>query len=208
MILLYFIGCDTAQINTGFSVIDAEDTAVFSTCFGREIPEETKGKDIPDFKKNYEQLKLFKHYIDLYLKKDSIGMIVFEGPDYGGSNITQISIGSIHGAYWQFCMERELNFAIVTPKSVNYSVFGTAKDIKKRDTIAAMKDRYQSIKIRDSNMADSLAMASLARKFYYLMHGGVELTKGEKEVLLSEKKLKGEKKGLIYKRDKKYVLFD
>ena len=153
-------------------------------------------------------MKLFRKYFEQFSKDDEIKFVLFEGPDYGSSNITQISIGSIHGVYWEYCMENEISFAIVTPKSVNYSVFNSAKNITKRDTIKAMKERYPNIKIKDSNMADSLAMASLARKFYFLLNGGIELTEGEKEVLLSKKKYKGEPKGLIYKRDKKFVIFE
>lgn len=207
MIFLLFCGCDVAQVHTGFSIIDEQDKALFSTDFAREIPKGTQGKDVPDFVKNHEQISLFISYIEEYRKKDDIGMILFEGPDYGGTNVTKISIGSIHGVYWEYCMQNKLNFAIVTPKSINYSVFGTAKNISKRDTISEMKKRYPGVKIRDSNMADSLAMASLARKFYLTITSGTILTKGEQEVLLSKKKYKGEQKGLIYKKGKKYMIF-
>lgn len=205
---MLFIGIDPGQTNSGFSIINDKDEALFSTCFGREIPDYAKGKDVPDFIKNAEQRKLMVKYIEEYSKLDEIKMILIEGPSYSASNVTQISIGSLHGMFWDYFMSNSLSFAIVTPKSVNYSVFNTAKDITKRDTINAMKSKYPNIKIRDSNMADSLAMASLARKFYLVTHGGIELTEGEKEVLLSKSKLKGKPKGLIFKRNEKFMLFE
>lgn len=206
---MIFIGVDTAQVNTGFSVVSDKGDALFSTNLGREMPEGSTGKDVPDFIKNAAQRALFVKYFEEYSKDSEVGMVLFEGPDYGSSNITQISIGTIHGILWDYCMQHKINFAIVTPRSVNYAVFGTAKDITKRDTINAMKERHPNIKIRDSNMADSLAMAGLGRKFWYCLQGGeVSLTKGEQEVLLSKRKEKGTPKGLIYKRNIKYMVFD
>ena len=205
---MLFVGIDIAQKQTGFSIVNDKGEAVFSTNFGREVPNESYGKNIPDFIKNAEQRKLWDKYLTEFGKEDQIGMVVCEGPDYGSSNITQISIGSIHGVLWDYLYKNNFNFAIVTPKSVNYAIFGTAKDITKQRTINEMKIRFPNIKIRDSNMADSLAMAHLARKFFELLNGGAELTPGEKEVLASKAKLKGEPKGLIYKHGIKYVLLN
>lgn len=204
---MIFVGCDVGQIHTGLSILDEDNKVLVCTDFFREISEGVQGQEVPDFIKNHAQLDLFKQYLADFTP-DEIGMILFEGPNYGSSNITQISIGSIHGAYWEYCMSNRINFAIVTPKSVNYSVFNSAKDITKRDTINAMKQRYPDVKIRDSNSADSLAMASLARKFWYVMNGGIFLTEGEHEVLLSKRKYKGEPKGLFYQRNKKFMLFE
>lgn len=204
---VYFVGVDTAQVQGGFSVLNDAGTAVCCLNFGREMPRESKGKDVPDFIKNAAQRELFEQHLAPYRKETK--MILFEGPNYGASNITQISIGSIHGVFWDYCMVHKLNFAIVTPRSVNYAVFGTAKDISKQDTINAMKERHPNISIRDSNMADSLAMAGLARKFWLCLQGGqVFLTKGEREVLLSSRLEKGSPKGLIHKRGTKFMLFD
>ena len=203
---MIFVGCDVGQVHTGLSILSEDDKCLFSTDFSRELSEEEFGKDVADFIKNNAQLSLFDKYLKSF--SEPIGMIVFEGPNYGCSNVTQISIGSIHGAYWQYCMFREINFAVVTPKSVNYSVFGTAKDINKRDTINAMKKRYPEAGIRDSNMADSLAMASLARKFWYSIYSEIDLTEGEREVLLSKKLYKGKPKGLFYQQREKYMIFE
>lgn len=203
---MLFVGIDIGQRNTGFSIVNDKGKAIFSTNFGREIPKDLYGKNSPDFIKNAEQRKLWDKYLKEYGAKEPIGMIVVEGPDYGTSNVTQISIGSIHGVLWDYLYFNGYNFAIVTPKSINYAIFGTAKDITKLRTINEMKLRFPNMKIRDSNMADSLAMAHVARKFFELLDGGTELTPGEKEVLASSKKLKGVPKGLIYKYGTKYVL--
>ena len=110
-----------------------------------------------------------------------------------------------------------MNFAILTPKSIQYAIHGTAKDITKKMTMDRMKTIFIDWHAKgliqrkigmNSNMGDALAMAYLAYKLYNLLVNGIELSSGEKEVFVSKSKYKGKPKGLIYNLNTKLFLFD
>lgn len=207
----FYMGIDVAQVQNGISVLDEDSNVVLCTNTSTEMPKSNHGKNVPDFIKNRYQSNFLEKLIDDLSKKGKIKMVVLEGPNYSSSsNVTQISIGSIHGVFWDLLMRKKLNFAIVTPLSVNYFIFGTAKDISKRSTMNKMKEKFNLSKMRDSNCADSLAMSFLAKQFDTLLTRGEDsfLEKQERAILTSKAKYKGEPKGLVFKENIKYYLFD
>lgn len=206
---MYFLGLDPGQKNQGIALIDENDRVIVLEDTGRDFPDELVGRDIPDILKNAYQYEVLDRVISQH-KSENIVMTVMEGPNYSSSaNVTQISIGSIHGQNQIYCFTHKMNFAILTPKSINYAIFGTAKEITKSMTKEEMKKRFPHIGGRlSSNMTDALAMAYLARQLYFLINGGTTLSKGEQEIFLSKKDYKGHPKGLVYNVNNKLFLFD
>ena len=58
------------------------------------------------------------------------------------------------------------------------------------------------------NVSDALAMAYLARQFYLLMTGNVNLTVGQQKVFLSNTKTKNGRRGLVFNFGKRLFIFD
>ena len=117
----------------------------------------------------------------------------------------------------QWCFIHKLSFGVLTPKSINYAHFGTAKDITKRDTMNKMKDdlkdwlskpEFKEFKIKNSNIGDSCAMAQIAIWFYdVLQNPSYDLTSCQKEILTTRRKYKGKEKGLAHRMNDKFMYF-
>ena len=199
-----FVGIDTAQVNQGISFISDSGELIECINTKSEMPKILHTKTTPDNLKNQYQIEKLNSLLEKYGKPK---FVVIEGPSYNSIQTTLVSIGTIHGALQQFLLEKKINYAVVTPLSVNYFIFGTSKNITKIMTINKMKELYKT-KLRDSNMADSLAMATLARKFWLFITTDFTLEKHEAEIISSARKQNGRPKGLIFKRDIKVFIFD
>lgn len=205
----YYLGIDPGQRNQGIAIINENDDVVVLEDTGRKFPKDLVGREVPDILKNAYQYDCLDKIIN-EIGAENIAMTLMEGPNYSASaNVTQISIGSIHGQNQIYMYQHKMNFAILTPKSINFGIFGTAKEITKTMTINEMKKRFPKIGGRlSSNQCDALAMAYLAKKLSLLISDGVELTKGEKEIFVSTAKYKGHAKGLVYNLNNKLFIFD
>jgi hypothetical protein len=135
-----------------------------------------------------------------------------EGANYSStSNVTPISIGSIHGQNQMYFWDNNIDFMILPPRSIQVGVHDTSVDITKQKTKDKMREIFKGQipeKGFSSNMSDALGMAYLARQFYLLMTGQVELSVGQQKIFLSKTKLKNNRRGLIYNFGKRLFIFN
>jgi Holliday junction resolvasome RuvABC endonuclease subunit len=206
-----FIGIDPGQINQGVAVIDKNLKVIKMIDTGYKFPKELRGKNVPDIVKNSYVYYKTKAVVD-EVKAKNIKMCVMEGANYSStSNVTPISIGSIHGQNQMYFWDNNIDFMILPPRSIQVGVHDTSVDITKQKTKDKMREIFKG-QIPDkgfsSNMSDALGMAYLARQFYLLMTGQVELSIGQQKIFLSKTKLKNNRRGLIYNFGKRLFIFN
>jgi len=205
-----FVGIDPGQTNQGVAVIDLDLNIAKLLDTGIGIPEMYKGKNKPDIVRNSYIYYKTKSVIDQF-GAESFKFCVMEGPNYSSKyNVTPISIGSIHGQNQIYFWDQNIDFAVLPPRSIQLAVHDTSANITKQDTKNKMKEIFgdQIPKKRfTSNIADALAMAYLARQFYLLMTGSVDLTVGQQKVFLSHAKTKNSRRGLVYNFGKRLFIF-
>jgi len=206
----YFVGIDPGQTNQGIAIISKSLEVVHLSDTGQGIPENRKGKGLPDIVRNSYVYYKTKSAID------SVGAVnvrfcVMEGPNYSSKfNVTPISIGSIHGQNQIYFWDQHIDFAVIPPRSIQVAVHGTSCDITKAKTKAKMLEVFGNNipKKFTSNMSDALAMAYLARQFWMLITGSVQLSVGEQKTFLSESRTKNGKRGLVYQFGKRVFIFN
>lgn len=199
-----FVGCDIAVVNCGLAIIDENNEVVYLNTSTHDFPEELRGVYVNDTLRNDFQISWFRREIAPFI--NNIEFLLQEGPNYGPSNTTPISIGAIHGVYWQYYLDNQISFAIATPKSIYSFTHGSAKEVKKSQTINAMKGKFPNVKIYDSNEADALAMALMAKSLYYTYTSGKPTEKRERDILCSKALYQGHPKGLAYQLDNKVFI--
>lgn len=199
-----FVGCDVAVVNCGLAIIDENEEVVYLNTSTHDFPEELRGVYVNDTLRNDFQISWFKREIAPF--QNNIEFLIQEGPNYGPSNTTPISIGAIHGVYWQYYLDNNISFAVATPKSIYSFTHGNSKEMKKSKTISAMKSKFPNVKIYDSNEADALAMAIMAKRLYETYTIGKPANKSEREILCSRSLYNGHPKGLGYQLDNKVFI--
>jgi len=206
-----FLGLDPGQTNQGVCVIDSDLNIVEMMDTGIGIPSSVKGKNQPDIVRNSYVYYKTKNIVDK-CKAENIKFCVMEGPNYSSKfNVTPISIGSIHGQNQMYFWDQKIDFCILPPKTIQVGVHGTACDITKNATKEKMRELFgEQIPKKGftSNISDALGMAYLARQFYLLMTGSVELTVGQQKIFLSNTKTKNSRRGLVYNVGKRLFIFD
>jgi len=206
-----FIGLDPGQTNQGLAVIDIDLHILKLVDTGVKIPKSVRGKNQPDIVRNSYVYYKTKAVIDEF-GADSFKFCVMEGPNYSSKfNVTPISIGSIHGQNQMYFWDQNIDFAVLPPRTIQVGVHGTSADITKQDTKNKMKELFGD-QIPDkgftSNMSDALGMAYLARQFYLLLTGSVELTVGQQKIFLANTKTKNGRRGLVYNFGRRLFIFN
>lgn len=206
-----FIGIDPGQINQGVALIDENLNIIQMIDTGYKFPKQFKGKNVPDIVKNSYVYYKTKAVVDS-VGSSNIKMCVMEGANYSStSNVTPISIGSIHGQNQIYFWDNKIDFMILPPRTIQVGVHDTSVDITKQKTKDKMREIFKGQipeKGFTSNMSDALGMAYLARQFYLLLTGAVELSLGQQKIFLSKIKLKNNRRGLIYNFGKRLFIFD
>ena len=207
----YFVGLDPGQTNQGVAVIDAQMNVIELMDTGVKIPKNIKGKQVPDIVKNSYVYYKTKAVIEkIGAKNIKLGLL--EGPNYSSKyNVTPISIGTIHGQNQLYFWDQHIDFIIMPPRTIQVGVHGTSSKITKQMTKDKMYELFGNSLPKKGftyNMADALGMAYLARQFYLLMTGEVELTVGQQKIFLASTKTKAGKRGLVYNFGKRLFIFD
>ena len=206
-----FVGIDPGQINQGIAIISSDLEIISLMDTGVRFPKDRKGKTVPDIVKNSYVYYKTKQAVEQAGISD-IKMCVMEGANYSStSNVTPISIGSIHGQNQIYFWDKHIDFMILPPRSIQVGVHGTSVDITKQKTKDKMRELFGKQvpeKGFTSNMSDALGMAYLARQFYLLMTGSVELTVGQQKIFLSKTKTRNSKRGVVYNFGKRLFIFD
>lgn len=206
-----FFGLDPGQTNQGLAVIDQDLHILKLFDTGINIPSDVKGKNQPDIVRNSYVYYKTKAVVDEF-GAENFKFCVMEGPNYSSKfNVTPISIGSIHGQNQMYFWDQHIDFAVLPPRTIQVGVHGTSADITKNDTKLKMKELFGDQipkKKFTSNVSDALGMAYLARQFYLLMTGSVELTVGQQKIFLANTKTKNSRRGLVYNFGKRLFIFD
>lgn len=207
----FFIGIDPGQTNQGIAVITENLKVISLVDTGVKIPKDIKGRAVPDIVKNSYVYYKTKAVVDS-VGSGNIKFCVMEGANYSSKyNVTPISIGSIHGQNQIYFWDNKIDFAILPPRTIQVGVHGTSAGITKQDTKDRMRELFGKQipeKGFSSNMSDALGMAYLARQFYLLMTGSVELSVGQQKIFLSNAKTKSSRRGLVYNFGKRLFIFD
>ena len=206
-----FIGIDPGQINQGVAVIDKNLKVIKMIDTGYKFPKNLRGKNVPDIVKNSYVYYKTKAVVD-EVKAKNIKMCVMEGANYSStSNVTPISIGSIHGQNQMYFWDNNIDFMILPPRTIQVGVHDTSVEITKQKTKDKMRELFGKQipeKGFTSNMSDALGMAYLARQFYLLLTGSVELSIGQQKIFLSKSKTKNSRRGVVYNFGKRLFIFD
>jgi crossover junction endodeoxyribonuclease RuvC len=148
-----FVGIDPSITGTGIVVLDQDK------CIIKQILVKTTTKDIIE-----ERLVKIKNSLRFIPNIYRLKSVYIEGPSYGSKGNAVLQMGSLHFLIRIFLYERNVDFKVISPKTLK--VFHCGNGNAKKNEVLFLVEKTLGVSFKDHNIADAYGLACMALRDY------------------------------------------